>query len=505
MSVLDDLLAVTDQQQILDSEVLPEFVLRGIKTTDWDVGDVTRADAYLAAKLRQLSKDQIKVLAASRFGDYLFGFTPLPGATAAQQADLLAWAPILAQQCFGVTPIAATYTKRRIKMTNASANAYNKAAGKVIITCIPTGNRYINDEAYVSAGSDAVNVIFRSEFTVDSTHTYGDASGDGITFLTADLPGVTATNPADNYSAVTQVGAGLGTITPSHVPDDTHAIAIRIDTGGHANVGAGGWSYQLDGSGGWTSVGFLNDATNVAGLNVNLTFADGGGYFIAGTIYYFNWPGTDVTQVGRSAETPQELGVRVRAQQPLFAVLRDDSGYPIPLSPTAAGYQALVLQAFPEVKTCSVKASTTINNVVTIYVAGQGALLSASAVAAIGAWLAALGMTSDRISVSSPATQAITLAAGTVKVKSSQLVSAKVEAQRRVTLYLSGADPASPLAHGDLVDRSYIISLIRTTPGVTNVNDALTINGATTDYQLSSATMATYSGDVGSSQTWTPA
>jgi hypothetical protein len=304
-------------------------------------------------------------------------------------------------------------------------------------------------------------------------------------------------------SGLTQVGAGLGTVTPSHVPDDTHSIAIRIDTGGHANVGAGGWSYQLDGSGGWTALGFLDNATNVAGLNVNLTFDDNGGYFIAGTIYYFNWPGTDVTQVGRSAETPQEIGVRVRAQQPLFAVLRDSDGYPVPLSPTATGYQALVLQAFPEVKTCSVKASTTINNVVTVYVAGQGALLSAASVASIGAWLAALGMTSDRVSVSSPATQAITLAAATVKVKAAQAAAAQIEAERRVTLYLSGADPASPLTHGGLVDRSYIISLIRTTPGVTNVNDALTINTVAADYQLASATMATYTGTQIASLTWT--
>lgn len=499
MSVLDDLLAPADQQQILDGEVLPEFKLRGIKTTDWEVGDVTRADAYTAAKLRQLSRDQIKVLAASRFGDYLFGFVPLPGATPEQQADLLAWAPVIAKQDKGITPIDATYTLRRIRLTNSTANAYNKAAGRITIK-FPSGNRYVSLGAYVSAGNDAVDVIFRSEFTVDTTRTYADSPSSSITFLTADLPGVVATNPPAKYTAVTQVGGGLGTVTPSGNPDGSHSIAIRIDSTG--GVSAATWSYSLDG-GAWVSKGTMDaHYDDQFGVGVDMDFANNSGGFIAQTVYYFSWPGTDVTQVGRSAETPQEIGLRVRAQQPLFAVLRDANGNPVPLSPTASGYQALVLQAFPEVKNCTVKPSATINNVVTVYVSGQGALLSAATVAAIGAWLSSLGMTSDRISVTSPPTTAVTLAGGTFKVKAAQAAAAKVEAHRRTKLYLEGQDPVAPLPFGGLIDRSYIISLIRTTPGVTKADDSLTINGAATDLQLAAATMATYAGDVGMSQTW---
>lgn len=501
MTVLDDLLAAADQQQILDEEVLPEFVTQGVRTTDWAVGDVARADAYLAARLRQLSKDQIKVLAATRFGDYLWGYVPLPDATTEQQADLLAWAPIVAEQCFGVVPIEATYTKRRIVLTNSTANTYNKAAGRIIIV-LDGGNKYVNDEAYVSAGNDAIDVIFRSEFTVSDSNTYADSVDATITFLTADLPGVTATNPAEKYTAVTRSGSGLGTITPSNTPNGVHSMAIRIDTGGHANVAAGSWSYSIDG-GSFGGGAALDNVSDVAGLSVDLTFDDNGGYFIAGDVYYFSWPGTDVTQVGRSAETPQEIGLRVRAQQPLLAITRDEAGVPLPISPTVTAYQALVLQAFTEVKLCLVKTSSTINNALTVYVAGQGSVLSAATIASVSNFLQSLGAISDNITVASPATQAITLAAATVKVKSAQATAAKAEAHRRVSAYLAGVDTVAPLPIAGLVDRSYIISLIRTTPGVTYVDDALTINTFATDYQLASGTMATYSGNVGTSLTWT--
>jgi len=500
MTVLDDLLAKPDQQQILDSEVLPELVARGIRTTDWAPGELTRADAYVAAKLRAMIREQLAVLAATRFGDYLFGFVPLPSATAQEQADLLAWAPIIAKRTFGVDPIEATYTLRDILITNITATAYNKPAGRITVL-FPSGNRYVSAAAYVSAGDDDNTVSFRSEFPVDDDHPYADVAGTtGITFLTSDLPGVTATNPAAAYSPVTQVGPGLGTVTPSGTPDGTHSVAIRIDTTGGANVGAGAWSYSIDG-GAYTGGGTLDNVTDALGYAVDLTFAGNGGDFKAGTIYYFSWPGSDVTQVGRPAETPQELGLRVRAQYPLLAFTRDAAGNALPISPVATAYQALVLQAFPEVKTCTPVTSATVNNTLTLYIAAQGALLPSSTVAAVGAFLASLGMIGDRVLAASPATQAITLAAANITVRSAQAVAAKAEAQRRVALYLSGVDPVQPLAYGGLIDRSYIISLIRSTPGVTKMDDLLTINGSATDYQLAAATMATYSGNV-STLTW---
>ncbi len=504
MTVLTDLLAQPDQAAILDGEVIPEMVRQGVLTTSWAPGDLARADAYVAAKLRAMSREQLAVLAATRFGDYLWGFLPLPNATPEQQAGLLAWAPIIAKQAYGIDQIVATYTLRTIVLTNSTANVYNKATGRITIT-FPSGNRYVSYAAYVSAGNDVVPVVFRSEFTIDATHAYSDTAGtSGITFLTADLPGVTATNPAATYTAVAQVGSGLGTIVPSQSPNASYVVRMRIDSTGV--IGVGTWSANVDGAG-WVSqgaIGTINDLHNFGGAstNIKITPNNNGGGFQSGTYYSFSSPGSDVTQVGRAAETPQELGTRVRAQYPLLAFVRDANGYALPISPVATAYQALVLTAFPEVKTCYQRTSTTINNVVNVYVAGEGALLSGTTISAIQAFLNSLGMIGDRPVVASPSTQAITLAAATVTVKAAQAASAKATAQDRVTTYLRGLDPISPLPYGGLVDRSYLLSLIRSTPGVTHVDDALTINGAATDYQLAAATMATYSGDVSTSLTW---
>lgn len=500
MSVLDDLLARPDQQQILDGEVIPELRANGIRTNDWAPGSVTRADAYTAAKLRSLTKSQIATLTGTGFGDYVFGFIPLPNATPEQQADLLAWAPIVAKQVYNIDAIGATFTIRDITLTNSTATTYSVPAGRIMLV-FPSGNRYVSTEIYTSAGNDAVIVSFRSEFPIDDDHAYADVSGTaGIQFVTSSYTGVAASNPAPTFAPVAQVGSGLGLITPTGTVAGSHSITATITNSG--NVGAGTWSVSLDG--GAATTGLIGTLANFGGSGCTLTPTNNGGSpaFVEGSIYYISWPGTDVTQVGRPAETPQEIGTRCRAVFPQIAFTRDAAGNALPISPTATAYQALVLAGFVEVKTCYQETSTTINNVVNVYVAGAGALLPSLVVTQVQAFLNSLGMLTDRPVVASPATQAITLAAGGVSVKSAQAAVAKATAQDRVSAYLKGIDSATPLPFGGLVDRSYILSLIRSTPGVTHVDDALTINGAVTDYQLAASTMATYSGNVATSLTW---
>jgi hypothetical protein len=507
MTKLDDLLAKPDQQSILDGEVLPELRAQRVRVTDWIVGSLTRGAAYAIAKLRAMTRQSISTIAAIGFGDYVFGFVPLPNATAEEQADLLKWAPIVAKQTHGIDAIEATYTLRNITLTNSTATPYNAQAGRITIV-FPSGNRYVSAADYVSAGNDAVIVSFRSEFTVDSLHgrSYSDPPGTSdIQLVTATYTGVTATNPALTFGPVAQVGSGLGTVTPSGSPGGPYTIKAVITASG--NVGGGSWSSSI-GGGALTPQGAIGILANLGGSGITLTPANNGGSpaFVKDTTFYITAPGTDVTQVGRDAETPLELGARWRAVYPLLSFARDAAGNAVPISPTLSGYQVLVLTAFPEVKTCLVLTSNSVNNEVNIYVAGQGALLPSSVVAQVQAFLNAFQMLTDFPVVAAPSIDAIALGSGTVKVHSAQAASAKAEAQRRVGIYLAGVDAAAPLPFGGLIDRSYLISLIRSTPGVTHVDDALTIGGsngtAATDYQLSAHTMPTYAGDVGSSLAW---
>lgn len=484
----------------LDSIVLPELkqARDGVRlpVTNWKPGGVFRSLAYGIARLYSEATTRAAAWCAANFGDYVGGLVATPTG-----ADVTSFVADWALDRAGIARIAATYTTRTILLTNSLATARNVTAGNLVIRFTATGNRYVNSEAYVSAGSDAVEVLFRSEYTVDSADSarqYLDASGATIEIVTSIFPGVTATNPAALYSDVTQIGGGSGTITPSSTPDGVHTAAIRIDTGGAANVAAGAWSYSIDG-GAFLSVGTLDDATDQLGYAVDLTFA---GTFVAGTTYYFSWPGSDVVTVGRDEETPAELVARARGLQPALAFPKDGAGNWIPTSPTISAYEALARSASDQVKVCLVRTDGTINNKVHVVVAGQGSTLSVATIALLQAFFDSWTMLTDRVTVANASTTTINLAGATVKVKQSQLTQAQEAAQTAVAAYLGGIDTANPLGPAGLIDRSYIMALIRQSPGVTHMNDSLTIEGAATDYQLATDTIAVWNESLATVLTW---
>ena len=499
---LDEILNPPTTSAAMDTITLPELRLArdGVKlpVSNWKPGGVFRSLAYGISRLYSEAATRAAAYAAGNFGDYVGGLVQLPSGI-----DATGYATQWALDRAGVRRIEATYTTRTLLLTNGLATARSVAAGGIVVKFRATGNRYVSSEAYTSAGSDAVEVLFRSEYTVDSgdaSRQYLDASDATIDLVTAVFPGVTVTNPAAAYSDVVQVGPGLGTITPSGTPDGTHSMAIRIDTGGAANVGSGLFSYRLDG-GAWVSAAQLDDYSDLAGLNVDLTFA---GTFIEDAVYYFSWPGTDVVTVGRDQETPAELVARARGVFPNMAFALDGDGNPLPTSPTMNGYEALLRSAFTDVKVCLVRTSETINNKVHLVIAGQGALLDSGRIVVAQQFFDLRQMKTDRVEVSSPSTTTINLAGAVVKVRQSQVTQAQEAAQKAIAAYLGGVDQANPLPPAGLIERAYIMSLIRACPGVTHLDDGLTIEGTATDYQLADDTIALWSEQIASVITWTP-
>jgi hypothetical protein len=154
--------------------------------------------------------------------------------------------------------------------------------------------------------------------------------------------------------------------------------------------------------------------------------------------------------------------------------------------------------------------STTVNNAITIYVAGQGgAALTSAQIAAVQAFFNSFHMLTDVVTVASPTTRTITLAlTGSITVKQALLASAQAALQSSLQTYLSGVDAAAPLGINGLVDYDYIVSLIRRTPGVTHVpaGGALTINTVAADLQLpvtpGAYEVAIWSQDVKTAFTW---
>lgn len=486
---LADLLAVPSQDDVLDQEVLPELQKRKVRTTDWVTGSVQRAQAYVIALMRVSVRLAIAALCAAGFEDYVFGFSTPPPNPDGSTIDVTGWAPFVAKQRYGITQLAATYTRRNITLTNAAVGAYGPLQPGAIVLQFPSGNRYVLDATVTIPGSGSVITAFRSEFANDSAAglVYNDPPGSSpLTFVTANYPGVTATNPAPTYSSVAEVGSGIGLVMPSGTPASSpHSVAVRVDSTGV--VGVATWSTNVDNLG-WVSQGTAASATNLAGvvgLNVALTDNGGSPSFEQGTVYYYTTPGSDVIQVGADVETPQALGLRCRGLWPSLAFAKDGNGNWIPTSPTTSAYAALAVSCNSQVRVVYVATDASINDKVNIIVAGQGGVpLSVGTVANIQSFFDAFSMETDLPSVATSTATTITLAGLTISVTQSKFASAQAALTKRLQVYLGGLDAAAALGINGRIDYDYIIALVRTTPGVVKVAGTLTINAVAADLQL---------------------
>ncbi len=480
---LSELQTIPTQQEILDQEVLPELVYRKVRVTDWLVGGVYRAMSYVVAKLREQDRIALAALAAAGFEDYAFGFSSVPGGI-----DVTRYAPLIAKQRYGLDQIEASYTLRSITLTNSSAAPYGPLNKGDMIISFPSKNRYVLDEAAVTIPAlGSVTAQFRSEYTSDSVagRVYNDASGSTIALVISTFPGVTATNPAPVFTPVSQVGSGVGLVTPTGTPPSSHSVAVRIDTTGSVAGSTVAWSTQFD-AGAWAPQSG-SSVVDLGGTGITVTLTDNGGSpaFAAGAFYYFQTPGSDVIQVGRDIETPQALGTRCRGLLPLLPSRMDAAGNLLPLSPTAAGYELLALSASTQVVVAFVSTDGTVNNKVIICIAGQGALLPGSVIAAVQTFFNSMTMLTDSPVVVSPVLRALTLADATVTVGRGLLATAQAAAQRALQIYFGGVDATEKLSVNGLVDHAYVCSLIRTAAGVVRFTDeTLTINGVADNLQL---------------------
>jgi hypothetical protein len=504
LPLLSELLAQPNQDDVLDQEVLPELRYRKVRVTDWKVGGVYRGMSYVVAKMRVESRKILAAIAASGLPDYAFGLVDAPFGI-----DVTGWCDLVGLQLFGEARIAATYTKRTILLTNASATAYPVNPGDIILLFTATGNRYVLDQAGTIPATGTVSLSFRSYYANDSTQglQYNDPTGAAIILVTSSYPGVTATNPAPTYSSVAQSGTSVGTVTPSGTPPigSQHSVAVRIDSTG--NAASVQWSTSLDGAAFVPQSGAsVSNLGGVTGLNVTLADNGGSPAFNYGSIYYYSTPGSDITVVGRDIESPQDYGTRCKGKLPLINVEQDADGNAVWISPTESGYVLLAKRASSQVVIAFVTLGS-VNNEVRIYVAGQGALLSGPTIAAIQSFISSRPMLTDKPVVSSPTTGTVTLGGATVKVKQAYKTSAQQAINRALALYFGGVDKAKPLTVNPKIDHEYVAAIITNTPGVTDFTDTLlTINGVVGDLQMpitpGAFEIPSWSQDIATALTW---
>lgn len=482
---LSELLNVPSQDDVLNQEVLPELVKRKVRLTDWLTGGVYRTFAYVAALLRVNARLAIATITAANFEDYVFGVSAPPANADGTIPDVTGYAPYVAKQRYGTDQILATYTRRYITLGNSTATVYGPIQpGQSLMIQFPSGNKYVLDQVVTIPASNIITALFRSEFPAG---TYAsDPTGSTMQLVTTQYAGVSAFNLYTNYSAVSQSGTSIGLVTPTGIPTGwpgiPHSVAVRIKTQG--NTGVATWESNLD-NGGWVSQGAA--ASALLGFNITVTLSDNTGNpaFQAGSVYYFSTPGSDIVQAGAPAETAQALGIRCRGLLPSLGFAKDGFGNWIPVSPTAAAYATLALSANTSVKIVFTSTDTIVNNRVNLIIAGSGgAPLTTAIVANVQNFFSYFSMLTDQILVATSTARVITLAGLTIFCKQAQLATAQATMTLRIAAYLGGVDAAVALGINGRIDYDYLIALIRTTPGITQVSGTMTVNAAAADLQL---------------------
>lgn len=345
------------------------------------------------------------------------------------------------------------------------------------ITVNFSGAFVIND-TYSFQSYGQVRISVQSEGPNNSLATppanYIDPSGSTIAMITP-LPGVTATNIAPTYSAVTVFGTSSGTIVLTGSPTLPHSVGLRIDIAGQAGVAS--WSYSIDGAA-YVSAGAVSTASNIGGTGITVTLVNGGGTpsFNAGDTFSFNTPGSWITQQGTDVELPATLAQRCKNRWPALAVATGQ-GITLFSSPTLGVYDLLARAASNQVTQTLVLTDGTVNNRISLYVAGQGGILPAGVLATVLAFTRARAIGTDFVSVFSPAIVTLQLAGATVKVKAASLVSAQQSIQAALATYFGSLGiNASQSDDPGVIEHSVIVKIIRTTFGVTDITDtALTI------------------------------
>lgn len=445
------------QQQTVSqifATLLGVYQANGFPVQSWQTGGVERTRLMaIATAIADISSNYIPGITAGGFLDYA------PGT---------GWMPILASELYELTQNAAVNTVGNITLTAAAGSGpYIIAAGDLTAVFGLTLNRYINNTGGTLPLSGSLTLSFTAE---NAGSSYSDPSNSGNLTLATPLPGVTLTNPAGTYGAVTQTGSGTGTITLSGSPVGPHSINVEITSTGAAGVAT--WSYSIDGAA-YVSAGAVSSLTNVGGVGINVTLVNGssGTSFVVNDIYASYCPGSWITTQGANLESDATLAGRCRNRWASLSTV-----------PTSGLYQ-LLAQSTPSVGAQVTQVITvpdaTVNNKINLVVAGPAGALPGAAISLIQAYVSPRARGTDNPVVVSPTSLNVTLA-GTITVSVSQLATAQVSIQAVISNYVNGVGINGTLRVAAIIDAIMNVS------GVVDVS-GVTINGSASNLTMGSS------------------
>ncbi len=455
---LQELLDPQTVQQVFNL-LIATYQANGFPTDSWQPFGTERTRLMaIATAITDLSDNYVPTIAAGGLLDY------------AEQITNPSWLRLLSENNFSTPYEPAQITIGNITVSVASGSGpYTISPGQLIAVFNASGNRYINNNGGTATSVSPIELSWNAEFAGAK---YNDPSSATITLATS-LAGVTLSNLANNYTDVAHVGPGTGTIAPTGSPIGPHQIVVQINSTG--NAGTANWSYSLDGAP-YVLVGTTTPYA-IPGIGTIVSLVDGPALttsFVEDDEYLFNTPGTWTTQAGSDDESSANLAQRCRDRWSTIS--------PIPVN----NFWDFLVRTTPsvgsQVTQVIVLTDAVINSKVNIIVAGPGGILPPSVIAAIQAYVNPRVLLTTQALVISPTTVPITLSA-TITASVSLLTPVQNEINVKMINYIDA------VGINGVIERSKIIQLIMSTPGVIDVDvDSVTINGLASNKILGSST-----------------
>lgn len=460
---LDDLLATPTAADIRD-RLLAGMNVAGFPITDWYSGGVTRT--YVEAATAAI-RDMVSLMIPAIAKGGLLGLA---------EGD---WLTVLVSQNYLLDRTEPTYTVQQITLTVApGAGPYVVSAGDLVVESA-AGHRYILDQGGTLSSAGPVTLAFKAESPGGA---YNDGAGQ-VTRLVTARAGVTVNNAAAAFSAVSLLGAGLGTLAVSATGTVAPTtVSVRILTSGQK--GAATFQVSLQG-GPYVTSGVVPSSTfDIPGTNIRLTFsnaATANPSFLAGDRYIFTAPGSPITTQGRDDERDPALLARARARWPALSDV-----------PTADKYQLWSYAADDQVTKVTVTPSELVPGQVDVVIAGAVNPLGGGVVSAVQSFLDQRAGITETPAVVAATAVAIT-GTGTVTVRASLLVAAQQAAQASWDEYIA-EQPIGGIVHAAKLYQAVMDA---------GADDAvvLEVNGDVS-YALAATEVAQAGATLASSLTW---
>jgi hypothetical protein len=464
VATLDDLLIPRDRDT---TEALLLSTLQGesFPVTDWYTGSVPKTLLKMFATGLLDRETLLRYVVSGGFLDLAVALTDPDG------NPVEVWAENLAQQNYGLTRAAATFTQKYVTLSCASGfGPYSRGAGELRAVS-QSGNYYVNTDALSLADGSSATITFQCEspgLVIDATGT--------IDKLVTPLPGVSIVDAQTQFSVPIRFWSGTGNITPSATGTPSPSRTIKVTIMSAGRIGDATAKLDIYTGSTVTSVATFTIGATQAQGDITLTFTDGPSgtnSFIGADTWFVSTPGEPTIQNGSDKEPLSVLAQRCRDRWPSLSAIPTEGKY-------AGWARQCSFESALGVNRVATSPSTTVAGVVNVWIADASGAATPATVTAVQNYIDLRSVDIERANVTTAAAVTISVT-GKVWVKRSRLVAVKAAVKLLWNQYLAVV-PIGGEQPGGLVRCSKLDQILEDA-GVFN-SENLQINSIGSDIDL---------------------